>query len=196
MLALGFPAAFASPILTLHAPTSVGPDDPFQLRIYLDGLASPGHLGADELLAFGFRLDLSQMQPPGLGFLTFDGYSLGSFFQDDTRAVFPGESQVLAGSAFPGVTGGHILLATVDLSAHGAGPGTSWLLGFDLAFMQTNPNAGIFTLFGADLGESLGRTTHVRIAAPDPGGTGGLLALGLGTMLVMRTNVKKWLTSG
>ena len=186
-LVLTSPVAQASLIISFDAPAAVRAAEPFEVGIYLDGidtLASP--FGPDELLAFGFRLEGEPALNSGPGGFAFRGRRMGLQFEDDSASVFPGDAQAVAGSAFPGAMGGHLLLATVTLAAHGDQRETSLWLGFDLGFMQSDPNSGIFTLVSSGLLDPFETQTLIRVAVPDSRAVGPLLAFSLAMLLWVR----------
>ncbi len=130
--------AVAAPIVRLEGPPAPpGVGETFSLQVYVAGVTETfwdplsQQTVTDELLAFGFDV----VYPSPVSFL---GAQVASPFSDDSSS-FPNTD--VAGSAFPGVSGDGIPLATLEFSAAAAG---GYVLG--VASDSTDLNEGLVTL--------------------------------------------------
>ncbi len=120
----------------------------------------------DELLAFGFDVDVS-------GPLSFDGFVVGGDFLDDS-ALFADVD--VAGSAFPGLSGiTSVLLATLSFSATAVGDGAIGVT----ADIDNNPSQGLFFSRVSGIVDvvDLEGSTDVAIGEPSAVPTPSVLAL-------------------
>ncbi|RKY95826.1 MAG: hypothetical protein DRQ06_02835 [Candidatus Hydrothermota bacterium] len=107
------------------------PGETFEVNVVADGVTDiDPFLGPDEVLAFGFDV----VYP--LSF-TYNGATVGPGFFDDS-ASFPDTD--VAGSAFPGISGDDILLASLSFTPSLAGS-------FSLGILSdlSDPNEGLIT---------------------------------------------------
>jgi len=129
----------------------------------------------DEAVAFGF--DITNSAP---GIASFVSATVAAPFDDDS-ALFAGTD--VAGSAFPGVTGDPILLATLKFQALVAGT-------VDLGVFSDvtgDPNEGVF--FALDSRLDLTSSVHIQVQAiPEPSSHLLLVAglLGLAAITILR----------
>ncbi len=130
--------AVAAPIVRLEGPPAPpGVGETFSLRVYVDGVTETfsdpwtGATSTDELLAFGFDV----VYPSPVSFL---GAQVVSPFSDDSSSF---QDTDVAGSAFPGVSGDGILLATLEFSAAAAG-----VYGLGVASDPADFDEGLVTL--------------------------------------------------
>jgi hypothetical protein len=151
-------AAGAVPFAYLVGPAGpVLPGDPFSVQVLADDVD-----GLDQLIAFGF--DVSN--DAGVAYINA---VVGASFNDDT-GFFP--TTDVAGSAFPGVSGDGILLATLNFVA-GPTPG-SYGVSVGTSPGDFGLSEGLFTEFGV---EALAASTSVTVV-PEPS-TALLLGFGL-----------------
>jgi len=155
--------AQAIPIVKLEVPDSfIAPGEVFVINVIADGVTDlDPFLGSDELLAFGFDV----ISPSSV---TFNGATVGHGFFDDSALFLDSD---VAGSAFPGISGNDILLASLSFSATSVG---SYLIGIQSDIF--NPNQGLITW----LHPQIDATTFslVSVSVPEPS-TMLLLLLGL-----------------
>ena len=129
--------AMAVPMVNLnlvHSPVNVR--DLFNVEVWSDG----DGIG-EELLAFGFDVSMDVGS-----FFSYDGYLLGSGFDDDSFGL-----NNVAGSAFPGLPADDVLLATLSFTALAEGTDTLTVEGiFDGMF------SGLYyEITGADIYDNL-----------------------------------------
>ena len=162
--------ALAIPIVKLEVPDSfIAPGEVFVINVIADGMTDlDPFLGSDELLAFGFDV----ISPSSV---TFNGATVGHGFFDDSALFLDSD---VAGSAFPGISGNDILLASLSFSATSVG---SYLIGIQSDIF--NPNQGLITW----LHPQIDATTFslVSVSVPEPP-TMLLLLLGLAGAGVVR----------
>jgi hypothetical protein len=140
--------AEAVPIVVLTGPASVLPGEAFSVEVRVDGVDLE-----DELIAFGFDVLLDA------GW-AFSSATVGPAFNDDSAAFATTD---VAGSAFPGVAGNGILLATLDLIAS-ATPGD-----YQVAVGTSEADFGLSEgLFTVELTSPLAGLLSVTVV-PEPG---------------------------
>ncbi len=142
--------AMAVPTVSLNLmDSSIEIGDNFQVQVWSDGDGIGEHL-----LAFGFDVSMNSGS-----FFSYDGYSLGAGFDDDSFG--PGN---VAGSSFPGFPGDDVLLATLSFTALAEGTDTLIVEGlFD------GMCSGLYYEFtGADIYDNLDITVEPH-PVPVPG---------------------------
>jgi hypothetical protein len=160
------PAASAVSLTLAPSSTTVSVGDAFTVDVYVDEV-----LDQDLLLAFGFDV------LTGAG-LSYQSAAVGAAFFDDS-AFFPETS--VAGSAFPGLSGDGIHLATLSFLANGVAGQHLLSLGTDASnfgFVE-----GLFTEFSvleiaASLSIMVNDVTVPPVSVPSPAG-GWLMALAM-----------------
>lgn len=175
-------SARAVPVVSLDLPPSVAAGDSFGVGVVVDAVTFP-----DELIAFGFDV----VTPATF---TYNGATVDSAFSDDS-AFFPATD--VAGSAFPGVTGTNILLATLSFTT--SLPGL-YSVGISSDLFDLNEGLALFNLFTFPdpLPMDMSTSAYINVTAPDPVPEPATIALlgigiaGLGGGAVRR----KWKNKG
>lgn len=154
-------SARAIPIVKFDLPSLVAPGATFDVYVIADGVTDVDpFFGPDELIAFGFDV----VTPASF---TFNGATVDLAFFDDS-AFFPNTD--VAGSAFPGISGNDILLATLSFTTSVAGDFSVGIFS-DLL----DPNEGLFVLSSF---LPLDMTTSANVTVtPEPA---TLLLMGIG----------------
>jgi hypothetical protein len=128
------------------------PGETFEVNVIADGVTDVDPFwGPDELLAFGFDV----IYPASFA---FNGAMVGPGFFDDS-ALFPDTD--VAGSAFPGISGDDILLATLSFTPSVAGS-------FSLGIFSdiSDPNEGLITWLYPQIDITTSADVNV---VPEPG---------------------------
>ena len=179
--------AYAIPMVRLELSASdISAGDSFEVNVIADGVTEfDPSWGADEVLAFGFDVDYTASE------FTYNGATVGSSFFDDS--LFLSDTDV-AGSAFPGVSGDGILLASLSFISLAEGT-------FSLGITSDlyDPNEGLITWFYPQL--DITNSINGDVAStpvPEPG-TIFLVGIGIAGFglvhRVPRTFVRKYTLS-
>lgn len=127
---------YAVPVIDLViSETDLTVGDTFNFNVVANGVTDvdPWWGCADELLSFGFDLDYDTAA------FAYNGATIGGAFIDDSDFL---DNVEIAGSAFPGIGGNDILLASLSFTALTAGEDLSLGIISDIF----NPNQGVTTL--------------------------------------------------
>jgi len=175
-------SAQAIPTVSLElSSTDIYLGDTFDLNIMVDGVTDidPISLLPDEVLAFGFDVDYTASE------FTYNGATVGSNFNDDSL-FFPNTD--VAGSAFPGVSGNGILLASLNFTSLLEG---SFSLGITSDLSDMNEGLGSWVYGPLDLTNSINIDVASAAApVPEPG-TILLFGTGLAGFVGFRKKFKK-----
>jgi len=147
--------AQAIPIVKLEVPDPfIAPGETFVINVIVNGVTDlDPFLGSDELLAFGFDV----ISPSSV---TFNGATVGHGFFDDSALFLDTD---VAGSAFPGISGNDILLASLSFSATSVG---SYLIGIQSDIF--NPNQGLITWLHPQIDATTFSRVSVSVSVPEP----------------------------
>ena len=174
-------SAQAIPTVSLElSSTDIYLGDTFDLNIMVDGVTDIDPMwGLDEILSFGFDVDYTASE------FTYNGATVGSNFNDDSL-FFPNTD--VAGSAFPGVSGNGILLASLNFTSLLEG---SFSLGITSDLSDMNEGLGSWVYGPLDLTNSINIDVASAAApVPEPS-TILLVGTGLAGFVGFRKKFKK-----
>ncbi len=160
--------------------TNIHVGDTFDVNVYANGVTDVDpSWGPDEILSFGFDLSYTASE------FTYNGATVGLGFNDDSSSL---PDTDVAGSAFPGISGTGIFLASLSFTSLQVG-------GFTLGIASdlTDPNEGLNSwLYGPiDMTGGIGvDVSNAAAPVPEPA-TILLVGAGLAGLAGARRRFKK-----
>ncbi|MHA1279955.1 MAG: PEP-CTERM sorting domain-containing protein [Candidatus Helarchaeota archaeon] len=173
-------SAHAIPTTTLEpSSTDILVGDTFDISVIVDGVTDFDPMwGFDEIISFGFDVNT-------VSEITYNGATVGPDFNDDS-SFFPDTD--VAGSAFPGVIGNGILLASLSFTSLSEG---NFSLGIISELSDMNEGLNSWVYGPIDLTNSINIDVASAAApVPEPG-TILLFGTGLAGLVGFRKKFKK-----
>jgi hypothetical protein len=177
-------SAHAIPTTTLElSSTDIYVGDSFDISVVVDGVTDVDPIwGPDEIISFGFDIDHTAYTASEF---TYNGATVGPSFSDDSWRFSDTE---VAGSAFPGVSGNGILLASLSFTSLMTG---SFSLGIISNLLDMNEGLGSWVYGPLDLTNSINIDVASAAApVPEPS-TILLVGTGLAGLVGFRKKFKK-----